>query len=279
MVTGTADPSVSEPAARRRESGWRRALRQRVPLRRAIVSIIVVLVVWEVVVRVFAISSLTIVPPSKVAVAFWEEVQDGSLGTNLSVSMVQFVLGFLLASVIAIPLGLFLGGSERGRHFSDPWMIGLYATPSVALAPLFIVTLGLGLSAHVAVIALTAFFPIAINTMDGVLAVDRTLRDVGMAYRASRGEVFRKIALPAAAPYIFTGLRLGLARGLVGVVVADLFGATAGLGYMILNASQAFDTAKVFVGVFVLAGLGIVFTVGLKYLQRRLTPWSEEFAQ
>lgn len=279
MVTGTAEPSVSGPAPPRAESGWRRALRQRVPLRRAIVSIVVVLVVWEVVVRVFAISSLTIVPPSKVAVAFWTEIQDGSLGTNFSISMVQFVLGFLLAAAIGIPLGLFLGGSERGRHYSDPWMIGLYATPSVALAPLFIVTLGLGLSAHVAVIALTAFFPIAINTIDGVLAVDRTLRDVGMAYRASRGEVFWKIALPAASPFIFTGLRLGLARGLVGVVVADLFGATGGLGYMILNASQAFDTARVFVGVFVLAGLGIVFTVGLKYLQRRLTPWSEEFAQ
>ena len=146
---------------------------------------------------------------------------------------------------------------------------------------------------------MTAFFPIVINTMDGVLAVDRTLREVGVAFRANKREAFLRIALPASLPYIFTGLRLGLARGLVGlaaplhsllrfdqhellglhrlvgVVVADLFGATGGIGYQILNAAQAFNTAEVFVGVAVLAGFGIFFTVVLKYVQHRLTPWSE----
>jgi NitT/TauT family transport system permease protein len=236
---------------------------------------VVVLAAWEVIIRVFHVSKLTIVSPSEIAIAFKNDVVDGSLQHNLSISMTQFSLGFLAAAGVAIPLGLWLGESRRARQYSDPWLVGLYSTPSVALAPLFIVTLGFGLGAHVSVIALTAFFPIVINTMDGVLAVDRTLREVGVAFRANKREAFLRIALPASLPYIFTGLRLGLARGLVGVVVADLFGATGGIGYQILNAAQAFNTAEVFVGVAVLAGFGIFFTVVLKYVQHRLTPWSE----
>lgn len=272
--TKPADAVASTPGGSARQ--WlRRALAQKA-YRRGGASIVVVLLIWELVVRALGVSGLTIVPPSKIAVAFGEAVADGKLGSDLSISMAQFALGFAVAAAIAIPLGLWLGESEFWRQFTDPWLTGLYSTPSVALAPLFIVTLGFGLGAHVAVIALTAFFPIVINTMDGVLAVDRTLREVGTTFRANRGEVFRRIALPGSLPYIFTGLRLGLARGLVGVVVADLFGATGGVGYSILNAAQAFDTADVFVGVFVLAGLGIFFTVLLKYIQRKLTPWAED---
>lgn len=277
--TVTTEEPVGGSGAERR--GWRRRAdgNRSTSTRRAVISVVVVMVAWEVLVRISGISNLIIVPPTEIAVAFWEVVEDGTLWENFVISMQQFVLGYLVASLLAIPLGLWMGESRRARDYGDPWLTGLYATPNVALAPLFIVSLGFGLSAHVAIIALAVFFPVIINTIDGVLAVDRTLREVGIAYRANKREVFMRIALPGALPYIFTGLRLGLARGLVGIVVADLFGATGGLGYYLLNAAQAFQTAEVFVAVIVLAALGIAFTVGLKHLQKRLTPWAADVAR
>jgi NitT/TauT family transport system permease protein len=249
---------------------------RRLSLRRGLVSVVAVLGLWEIAVRVFKPSPVVIVGPSAIARAFGQDIGDGTLWHHFSISMGQFVLGYLVAVALAVPLGLWMGASRRAHDYGDPWLTALYATPSVALAPLFIVSLGFGLSSHVAVIAIVVFFPVIINTIDGVHAIEHELREVGIAYRANPREVFVRIDLPGAAPYIFTGLRLGLARGLVGIVVADLFGATGGLGYLILNSAQVFATAQVFVGVFVLAALGIIFTVGLRILQRRLSPWQVE---
>jgi NitT/TauT family transport system permease protein len=226
-------------------------------------------------VAVFHPNPISIVGPSAVVDAFVKLAGDGTLWHDFTVSMQQFGLGFLLAAAIGIPLGLFLGGSQRAHDFGDPWVTILYTTPNVALAPLFIIWLGLGNTSHIAIIAIVAVFPILINTIDGVRAVEKELREVGAAFRANRREVFAKIALPGSLPYVFTGLRLALARALVGVVVADLFGASAGLGYLLLQSAQAFKTADVFVAVSVLAALGVFLTGTLRILQKRLMPWGE----
>lgn len=246
---------------------------RRLSLRRGVISVVVGLLAWELAVRVFRPSQLVLVGPSSIGAAFWRLTIHGELLRDLSVSMRQFGIGYLLAAAIAVPLGLFLGANRRAHDYGEPWLTSLYATPSVALAPLFIVWLGFGDLTHVCIIAIIAFFPIIINTIDGVRGIDRDLQEVGFAFRANRREVFSRIDLPGAMPAIFTGLRLALARALVGIVVADLFGAQAGLGYLILTSSQLFQTADVFVGVLVLAALGILLTSGLRALQRRLTPW------
>ena len=242
-------------------------------LRRGLVAVVVVFGAWEAAVQIFRPSTVIIVAPSAIAQSFWELTVSGELWHHFTVSMYQFVLGYLAAVVIAIPLGLFMGASKRAHDYGDPWLTALYATPSVALAPLFVVWLGFGDAAHISIIALVAFFPVIINTIDGVHAVERDLREVGIAFRANRREVFGRIDLPGSLPYIFTGLRLALARALVGIVVADLFGAQAGLGYLILTSSQVFQTGAVFVGVIVLAVLGVVLTWALRGLQKKLTPW------
>ena len=266
---GRPPTGPSTPADRRRTA-------RQVSLRRGVVSVVAVFALWEIAVRVFEPSTVIIVGPSTIVASFWELSVSGELWEHFTVSMTQFVLGYLLAVAMAIPLGLFMGASRRAHDYGDPWLTALYATPSVALAPLFVIWLGFGNVAHVAIIALVAFFPVIINTIDGVHAVERDLREVGIAFRASRREVFSRIDLPGSLPYIFTGLRLALARALVGIVVADLFGAQAGLGYLILTSSQLFQTGKVFVGVIVLAALGVGFTVGLRALQKKLTPWQIE---
>lgn len=240
---------------------------------RAVISVVVVLAAWEAAVRIFEPSTVIIVGPSAIPSAFIALAETGELWRHFTVSMRQFILGYGLAVALAIPLGLWMGASRRAHDYGDPWLTALYATPNVALAPLFVIWLGFGDRAHVAIIALVAFFPVIINTIDGVHAVERDLREVGIAFRANKREVFSRVDLPGALPYIFTGLRLAMARALVGIVVADLFGAQAGLGFLILTSSQLFQTANVFVGVLILAALGIGLTWALRFLQKKLTPW------
>jgi ABC-type nitrate/sulfonate/bicarbonate transport system permease component len=261
---------------RRRSKRGRGAALGAPTLRRGLVSVVAVLSLWEAAVRIFEPSTVIIVGPSAIPPAFIDLALSGALWEHFSTSMRQFALGYVVAALIAIPLGLFMGASRRAHDYGDPWLTALYATPSVALAPLFIIWLGFGDASHVSIIALVAFFPVIINTVDGVHAVERDLTEVGVAFRASRREVFWQVHLPGAMPYIFTGLRLAMARALVGIVVADLFGAQAGLGYLILTSSQLFQTANLFVGVVILAALGVLFTSGLRALQKRLTPWQVE---
>lgn len=242
-------------------------------VRRAVVSVVVVLALWEVAVRLLQPNSLIVVGPTAIMSTFVDLFQAGALLQDIWVSLRQFAFGFGLAALIGIPLGLVLGASQTVNDYADPWLTALYATPNIALAPLFIIWLGLGDPSHVAIVALAAFFPIIINTISGVHAVQKDLREVGIAYHANVREVFTRIDLPGSMPFIFTGLRLAVARALVGVVVADLFGSNAGLGYLILNASQVFKTAEVFVGVVTLAVLGVAITGALRGVERLLTPW------
>jgi NitT/TauT family transport system permease protein len=264
-----ANGRADAPASVAAKTPSRRAAKAR----RATLSILGGLALWELAIRVFHPSPVQIVGPTSVASAFVRLAKDGTLWHDFTVSMQQFALGFLLAAAIAIPLGLLMGTSQRLFDYGDPWLTILYTTPNVALAPLFIIWLGFGNSSHVAIIAMVALFPILINTIDGVRAVEEEWSEVGAAFRANRPEIFAKIDIPGSLPYIFTGLRLALARALVGVVVADLFGASAGLGYLLVNSAQAFKTADVFVAVTVLAALGVFLTGTLRYLQGRLMPW------
>lgn len=274
------NPTRGSPALKRTgvRGGGRRKPRSRPTnrgrrTRRAIVSVVVVLAVWELSVRLLQPNSLIVVGPTAIVEAFIDLYQAGTLVTDISVSLRQFVLGFGLATLVGVPLGLIMGASELINDYADPWLTALYATPNIALAPLFIIWLGLGDPSHIAIIALAAFFPIIINTIAGVQAVHSDLREVGIAYHANARETFMQVDLPGSMPYIFTGLRLAVARGLVGVVVADLFGSTAGLGHLILNASQIFRTADVFVGVVTLAVLGVTITWILRLVERAATPW------
>src|SRR5215204_1707552 len=143
----------------------------------------------------------------------------------------------------------------------------------IALGPLFILWLGIGVASKIAIVFLTAVFPILINTVAGLTNTDRTLIEVARSLGASGQQIYTKVRLPASLPFIIAGLRLSVARALVGVVVAELFGARAGLGFLILNAAQAFDTAGLFVGVIVLAVAGVISVELLKWIEAWLAPW------
>jgi NitT/TauT family transport system permease protein len=169
-----------------------------------------------------------------------------------------------------------MAASKTARGFFDPWVSMLYATPILALGPLFILWLGIGVVSKIAVIFLVAVFPILINTLVGLTTTDRILLDVARSLGASPQQIYMKVRMPAALPYIIAGLRLSVARALVGVVVAELFGARAGLGFLILMSSQSFDTAAMFVGVIVLAVAGVASVAALKWVEKRMAPWRFE---
>jgi NitT/TauT family transport system permease protein len=197
----------------------------------------------------------------------------GELQKHLWISFVEFACGFALASVIGIGAGVALAQSNAIRGFFDPLISLAYSMPVIALGPLFILWLGIGIASKIAVIFLVAVFPILINTVAGLMATDRQLIEVAHSLGASPGQLYRKVRLPSAVPFIIAGLRLSVARALVGVVVAELFGARAGLGYLVMTSTTEFDTASLFLAVIILAVAGVICVEFFKYLESWLAPW------
>jgi NitT/TauT family transport system permease protein len=220
-------------------------------------------------------SPLLFVPFTSVVATLVKLVQSGELAYHTWVSGVEFFLGFALAAIVGIPLGLAMATNDALSDFVDPVLAALYATPTVALAPLFILWLGVDTPSKIAVVFLVAVFPILINTATGVRSVDSHLIEAAHAFGSSRLQMFTKVLVPSSLPFIIAGLRLGVGRGIVGVVVGELFGARAGLGFMLVQAGQVFDTAGLFAGVLVLAVTGVVSVAVLQHLEHRLAPWRE----
>ena len=248
--------------------------RENTSMARAATSFIVVGVIWEIVGQ-SGQWPLVMVPLSSIFASFWKMLVGGQLWRHISVSSLEFIWGFLLAGVVGITLGIAIATNEVVRDFVDPWISALYSTPTVALAPLFIVVFGIDMPSKIAVVFLLAVFPIVINTATGIRSTDQVYLEAARSFCASRNQIFTKVLIPSALPFIVAGLRLGVGRGLVGVVVGELFGARAGLGFLVLTSSQLFDTAGLWVGVFILAGTGILAVVILQKVERRLAPWRE----
>jgi ABC-type nitrate/sulfonate/bicarbonate transport system permease component len=261
-VSVVAGLSRLPPRLRIRPAVWRGAL-----------SLLSAAVLWELVARYLIKSPLFFAPLSAVMAAMIRMWSEGTLQQDIIVSLQTFVVGFVAGSIAAIVIGVIMASSEWLRDFLDPWISAMYATPFIALAPLFTLWFGIGLLAHSAVVFVVVFFPVLINTFAGLTTTDAVLIEVIRSFNASNAQVFSKVRFPAALPFIVTGLRLGVARGLVGVVVAEMFGSSAGLGFRILVAGQAFDTASLFVGILLLALAGVIGVELLKYVERQLAPW------
>jgi NitT/TauT family transport system permease protein len=242
-------------------------------LLRGSVSFIVALIGWEFVARFVVHNTLFLAGPIAVVQKAVELWGTGELQKNIGASLTEFAIGFSLSAIVGILGGVVLANSRKTRQYVDPWVSMMYATPLIALGPLFILWMGVGLTAKVAVIFLTAVFPILINTVAGLSSTDPQLIEVARSYGAAPMQVYEKVRFPAALPFIIAGLRLGVARALVGIVVAEFFGARAGIGFMIFSAAQTFDSASVFLGVIILAVAGVVTVEFLKWLEVRLAPW------
>jgi len=240
------------------------------------VSFAIAIALWEFCARVLVANNLFLTPLSAIGVRAVELWSTGELQNHIYVSFIEFSGGFVLAVAVGILLGVVLAEFPLVRGLVDPWVSMLYATPIIALGPLFILWLGIGVISKSAIVFLVAVFPILINTVSGLTTTDKVFIEVAESFGASAGQIYIKVRMPAALPFIIAGLRLGVARALVGVVVAELFGARAGLGFLILNSAQSFDTAGVFVGVIILAIAGVLSVELLKWLEFKLAPWRHQ---
>jgi ABC-type nitrate/sulfonate/bicarbonate transport system permease component len=216
--------------------------------------------------------------PSAIFVAFIELVRNGKLATALAQSLQPFVVGYSIAILVGVPLGLVLGRFRTAEAALGIFITGGYAMPLVALVPLLILWFGLGFSVKAAVIFLMSIFPIVINTWLGVKSVPKALIEVGRSLVASDAVILRRIVLPATLPYIMAGIRLAVGRAVVGMVIAEFFTEISGLGGIIINSANNFDTATMFVPIIVL----MVLAVGLNWLigwcERVIAPWQAEIA-
>ena len=229
--------------------------------------------VWQGVATAKLVSPLFLPGPIDIFKAYQELIRGGKLWYDMAVSGEELMLGYVLAVVCALPLGLLMGWYRRLNYVLDPYITFLYNAPRISLIPLFIVWFGIGIESKIAIVFLGAFFAILINTTVGVRNVDGALLKSARSFCASDAQIFRTVAFPGSVPFILTGLRLGVAHALIGVVVGELVAAQAGLGLMMATAGATFQTAKVFAGVIIFAVAGMILNYGILQLEKRFQSW------
>lgn len=239
----------------------------------SVAGIVALLLMWEGASRAGWMPRLFLPAPSACAARAWELLRTGELLHHIDASLRRVLAGFLLGSSVGIAVGIGTGFFSRFRALSAPIIAATYPIPKIAILPLLILWLGIGEAPKVAVIAIGVFFPLAINTHAGIVACDPALLRAGISFGATRWDLVRKVLLPAALPMIFAGLRLGAGIALLLVVSAELIAADSGLGFLILNAADLLQTEDLMVGLAALSLLGVLFNLGLLWLERRIVRW------
>jgi len=230
---------------------------------------IILVAVWEIIAR---LAGENFVPtPLQTLAAAVAVFSDGSVPRAALSTIYVFLVGYLLSIVIAVPLGLLMGGVKVVGAALEPYMDALGAMPRVSFIPLIIIFLGLGYEAKICVVFLGAIIPILINTYVGVLHSDADLIEMARSAGATDLQIFRKIMLPGAMPYILAGMRIGAALALINTVVAELYTAVGGLGGLLAIYGNTFRMAPYFVVVFLLGVVGLVTMQSIKFIERRVT--------
>jgi NitT/TauT family transport system permease protein len=250
-----------------RPSWWKR--RERVLLPTA--ALIVILACWEAAGQLGLINPLYFAYPSQILPAFGDWAENG-MAADLAASGKAFGIGLSLA-LVGVPIGVVVGSFKKLDLALDPIINALYATPMVALTPLFVIIFGLGLPATSAVVALMAVFPLLILTIEGVKTVDKSLLRATRSFGANQREVYRDVMLPSIVPFIVSGLRLAIGRGIIGVVIGEFIGAVAGVGFRIRADAGVFNTPRYLAGILVLVAVSVALNVALRRLERTLSPW------
>lgn len=236
-------------------------------------SVVGGLLLWEIAGRFLISNSLFLATPLQVIDAAAQLYRAGELERHIWVSFQEFALGYTIAAVTGILVGLAIVSSKTVSALMNPWIDGLYATPIIAIAPLVILWFGIGIWSKVFVVFSVVVFPVIINTEAGIRNTDRSLVEAVRSFGATPTQIFLKVSLPSALSFILAGLRIGIGRGLIGVVVGEMFGARAGLGYLILQSAEVFNMPRLFTGVMILAIAGIGMTAAFHAMERLLVPW------
>ncbi|HQS45718.1 MAG: ABC transporter permease [Rhizobiales bacterium 24-66-13] len=230
------------------------------------------LAVWEVG-SSWAGSEFYISTPSAIAASFWMILSSGELFFHASITTVEALLGFLIGGSVGIAAGLLLGRSRILADILDPFLTAFYSLPKVALAPLFVLWLGIGIEMKIVLAATTVFFLVFLNTYTGVRSVSREQLVVIRLMGASERQLLSKLVLPSAITWVFAGLRLSVPYALIGAIVGEIIASNRGLGYLISNAASKFDTPGVFAALIAIVTLTMLLNLAVKTAERMLMPW------
>mgnify|MGYP001627814869 CR=1 FL=1 len=231
------------------------------------------LAAWEAAVSVFAIPELLLPPPSRIGAALFSDLTSLRLLRHAGVTLTEVLGGFALGAGAGLALGCLLGRFDWLWRLSYPYVVAFETVPKVAIAPLIVVWFGFGVNSKIVTSALICFFPVVANTLSGLRTTPPELVEMMTTFKASTGQIFAKVRMPHAMPYVFAGLEIGIVMAVIGAIVGEFVGAQAGLGFMILQRQFAMDIAGVFSILAILSAFGIVLNVAIRRLQYTLVFW------
>jgi len=237
---------------------------------------IVVVGTWEAVIRVFEVPAYVVPAPSAIWQSLVRGISSGLFISNGIVTLTEALLGFLGAAVLAIVLGSVIAQSRFVENVLYPYLIAIQTTPKVAIAPLFIIWFGFGISSKIIVAGIIAFFPILVNVITGLRSTDPQRIELMRSLRASRWQIFRMVMLPSALPMIFAGLQVAVIFSLLGAIVGEFVGSRAGLGNLIMQMNINLDTAGVFAVLVCLSSIGITLHLIMRWVQKKLLFWVDQ---
>ena len=238
-----------------------------------IISPLALLLLWEVCVAGGIIDGRLFPPPSEILRALTQMVATGELWPHLTSSLTRIISGLAIGSAAGIALGVIMGLSPLVRAVIQPIIAATYPVPRTAIVPLFLIIFGIGELSKILVIAISVFYIVLINTMTGVMQIDRIYLDVGKDMQISRFQAFRTIALPGALPTIMSGLKLAVGIAFIVLVVAEYTGSQTGLGYMIWEGWQILDLTRMYIGLLLVALFGWLATLLMDELEHVVVPW------
>jgi NitT/TauT family transport system permease protein len=271
MNVAVAQPTGTGAAARKRRSRRFGILFTQLGLLIALLSF------WQ-----FAVSDATLPyfsRPTLVLAKLYELLSHGEIYRHISVTLSEIALGYALGAAVGLSLGFILGRSLFLSDALQPYIIGLYSIPKIALAPVFIVWLGLGMASKVAVVFLASFFLVFFNTYSGLLSINEELVRLARLMGASWPQTVCRVILPAAAHQIFLGLKTAVPYAVIGAVIGEYIGSSEGLGYYILYASQTYDAPALFSGIIILVVIVFLVNVGLNQLEGYVIRWRKAGGQ
>lgn len=262
--------------AQERPGGWQRWLHQNRGRLAAPIVLMLLILLWAALVTWQEYPPFILPSPALVWRKFLSVAGDGSIWLHVSVTLLEIVLGLAVGLSAAFSLGYLLGKHRSLERIASPYIVASQSIPIVAIAPLIVIWMGSGLASKVAVTALITFFPVLIATIVGIRNVDADLHDLMLSLRAGRWQLFWKLELPAALPVIFGGLKLSATLAVVGAVVGEFMGASAGLGYLINLARGIFDTPLMFVAILLLVVIAQALYLSVAALEGRLLRWQRQ---
>jgi NitT/TauT family transport system permease protein len=238
--------------------------------------VIAFLVLWELLPRLGLVSTIILPPVTAVWSGLVELIGQETFPGHLRVTLVEMLVGFLLGTLVGFAMGVALGVWESVKKSVYPLVVAFQSLPKIVLAPLLITWFGYGIESKIAMAVVIAFFPVLINTMVGLETVPDEARQLMRSLRASRGQVFRKLSLPHAAPFIMAGIKTGLTFAVIGAIVGEFVGSSEGLGYLLHAYGFQLRIDKVFAVIVVLSLIGAILYFAIDWLERRLIYWRSD---